>query len=681
MRFQEVDYTSPQKLVPTCELHTHFPGILSAEKLIELGKLYSTTEKPFLLPAYHLDILGFDKNDFSIDENSSFPLSELLRPKYKAKYLENLSLSESVQDTFSTMDKVYDLRWPFFSDKKPNKKEEDYFYSLFDEIAKTYIAHGVRHVSMSFTSTDNKELISMFETIIPEIEKKHQNKIALRFLASFARNGPFSAQQDFVDEAKKLCEHSPVFEGVDILGHETTDIRDCEHIFKEMIPFFAKTDKRLCFRVHAGENEEAKHNVLHALEMMEKHGGKNKRKFPEFRIGHGIYGYHCNREKVSKLRKTLNCIFEICLTSNLSLGNIDKVDQAMIQEVVKGGPTTISTDGPAVYQTNLLGETNVFLQFVGNSEDLNEILALNQRLVRTKRSLFNEKTEKKEFVKVTENLDDKEYLKKYIQAEYDGSEEKRLNDDAEKRKLMQRMEELTENLSKFVCMNPSRIAQELSPKTRVLITGEKESEKIIALSETAEDILLQCFLIPTLLDPQKTCIVLPGFPMGVTGMVANTIKHLKEKGEISPHLPVVGILSKQSMEQLQSQPMPLTHAIVATTHRGDVAATDFDLCETAKKILSPNDALIGIGGSYQASMLIQTSHNNGVPVFLFDKFGRSKSKIELLGEKGYTDAYELAKRLVNERNHLIKGNIKEKDLKEIIEKAIETIQKGRWERK
>ena len=128
---------------------------------------------------------------------------------------------------------------------------------------------------------------------LPQIEQETGCKI--RFLAAMWRHSDKEWNQDEVDRIKAVAK-SPYVVGIDFMGHETNSTTEFGEELKEIAKWAALNDPSFVMRVHAGENPLFQDNVKDVLKIVkeatkeaEKESGQTLR-YPEIRIGHGLYG-------------------------------------------------------------------------------------------------------------------------------------------------------------------------------------------------------------------------------------------------------------------------------------------------------------------------------------------------------------------------------------------------------
>ena len=308
------------------ELHTHFLGMLSCDKLLEFIKVHtSTIFWPF---------------DISKDKAIELPVRKMFTNKKCRKMTEQtLTVRHGERVKYSELDILYSNRRTVLDrivESQPDYTPENSFAvktRIYNEYLnwslEELINSGVALVEISET---NEKLIPVFK-----IKKELSDKIECRFLLGFSRN-----HSEHLKQAKKRakqvelllnCDQKTVY-GIDIMGSESamtkeeldySNTANNSKSFKRKLEAFITTlykyDNSI-LRIHAGETPESFKNPELTLQMIDELCDKHKISVPppEIRLGHVCHF----KETANYLRllKKYGVIVEINASSNLALSNI-----------------------------------------------------------------------------------------------------------------------------------------------------------------------------------------------------------------------------------------------------------------------------------------------------------------------------------------------------------------------
>lgn len=188
-----------------------------------------------------------------------------------------------------------------------------------------------------------------FGEILSELSNEaiKESRLKINFLIDLLRNSGIDESWSYLDFAKKSFDNLSNIVGISLAGDEikypTEDYMS--HIIKAKEDGFKVT-------VHAGEWGSAD-NVWRALE-----AGAD-------RIGHGIRSVD-DKSLLERLSKK-KVMLEICPTSNLYTGASRDLNELVIL-ANSGVNFIINTDNPAVFNTSLKDELNLFRRLVKNYE-------------------------------------------------------------------------------------------------------------------------------------------------------------------------------------------------------------------------------------------------------------------------------------------------------------------------
>ena len=304
------------------DLHTHYAGCLSAERLVAIGREAGVSYTRALLEQVGVRT---SKPELRVDELGDGALGALI---------EGLSVPLDRQVPFREMQSIYRRRAPI-------TKHLPLFETQLLAIAEDYAAMGVRYAELSLFDVVNASWWRIAQDCLPRIEA--DTGVTLRFLVAFHRTDDLEWDLDMLARID-TNRASRVVVGVDFMGHETNPTAD----FGPQLTAVAKwaNEKRPGFvvRVHAGENPAFPENVRDALRFTD---GCDV----QLRIGHGLYGVDdATLDELAKRRVAV----EFNLDSNYALNNLRRCPEAPIERYARAGvPIVIGTDGYGLYQTTL----------------------------------------------------------------------------------------------------------------------------------------------------------------------------------------------------------------------------------------------------------------------------------------------------------------------------------------
>ena len=349
------------KISPTTDLHCHMLGILPSKKMVEIG-----IKNNIMIPVNHLKMMKIDTDKYLLNDEQCIPL-KILNKNDLNKYTKNLSYVYSKKNQFKNLDNSYYFRSIYF-------KNSDLLYQLFYEISLFYKKFGINYVEMSNKWFYDDEMNKFLLKNLPELEKK--TGVRLRFLAAIDKKYD-KEKLEFL--FNKLVENSSNYflVGCDFLGDEKFPIENIEDFIKKITNYSILNNNRFCIRCHVGEIKENNNGIfkfLSILKNIKQNLNNYNLKFPEIRIGHGIYGMN---NYCINLCKELDVIIELNLTSNLKLHNIEKVADYPLQSYIDNNLNfVIGTDSPGIFKTNIKKELKLAKKIGLNHEQLNKIKLL-----------------------------------------------------------------------------------------------------------------------------------------------------------------------------------------------------------------------------------------------------------------------------------------------------------------
>ncbi len=339
-----------------------------------------------------------------IDDNTFIDLALLLLgdPEDAAWNISRIRASLAVmkdgQAVFTNLEKVYLYRYVFTrgTDGEPGisldgagslpdpdiagavrRMEEDHrgryrgntvFMDKLLWIARGYARRGIRYAEISDTSLASPErapeVLRQIHAVMPAVTA--ETGVTLRFLAAVRRT-PLTivrdriAAEDAVRQNLKVIRAvamDPYVAGSDIVGEEINDIRELGSVIGELADI-AGSEGSFVIRIHAGENDSLRDNVLNSLLCVRRALAPGQA-MPRMRIGHGLYTANLSSRKGQQLialLKESRAVLEFQLTSNVRLNNLSVLEHHPLKQYLNAGVSCVQgTDGGALYGTDSIDE-------------------------------------------------------------------------------------------------------------------------------------------------------------------------------------------------------------------------------------------------------------------------------------------------------------------------------------
>ena len=234
-------------------------------------------------------------------------------------------------------------------------------------IARSYQQKGIIYAEISDTSlvkaVSAPGVLKQIHEVMPSIIE--ETGVVLRFLGAFRRI-PLTIIKDSITKSNfsenlqvlAAIVNDPYIAGSDFVGEEINDIRELKGVIREILTI-AKKDPGYVLRVHAGENDSLKDNVLHTVKCIED-GLDKDQYFPHVRIGHGLYTANLKSNKGKELLALLKrkgVVLEFQITSNVRLNNLSELKHHPLKQYLHEGILCVQgTDGGALYGTDSIDE-------------------------------------------------------------------------------------------------------------------------------------------------------------------------------------------------------------------------------------------------------------------------------------------------------------------------------------
>ena len=274
-------------------------------------------------------------------------------------------------------------------------------------IAREYQRQGIYYVEIADTTLTKKglpaiELLEEIHDIMPKIEA--ETGVIIRFLVAIRRI-PLTIIKDNITSSDYLRENlsvlkavsrSPYVVGSDFIGEEINDISELKPAIKEITQFAVAQNNGFTIRIHAGENDSLRDNVLKSIQLVRKSTEKDQ-KMPRVRIGHGLYTPELDSEEGKKLIKEIkksNAVMEFQLTSNVRLNNLSKIEGHPLKKYLDNGVKCVQgTDGCGFYGTDTIEEQLAMQNLLElKSEDFEKMRDVEDEIIKENQKYFIKKS-------------------------------------------------------------------------------------------------------------------------------------------------------------------------------------------------------------------------------------------------------------------------------------------------
>ena len=274
-------------------------------------------------------------------------------------------------------------------------------------IAREYQKQGIYYVEIADTTLTKKglpaiELLEEIHDIMPKIEA--ETGVTIRFLVAIRRI-PLTIIKDNITSSDYLRENlsvlkavsrSPYVVGSDFIGEEINDISELKPAIKEITQFAVAQNNGFTIRIHAGENDSLRNNVLKSIQLVRKSTEKGQ-KMPRVRIGHGLYTPELDSEEGKKLIKEIkksNAVMEFQLTSNVRLNNLSKIEGHPLKKYLDNGVKCVQgTDGCGFYGTDTIEEQLAMQNLLElKPEDFEKMRDVEDEIIKENKKYFIKKS-------------------------------------------------------------------------------------------------------------------------------------------------------------------------------------------------------------------------------------------------------------------------------------------------
>ena len=409
---------------------------LTEEQWIRVNAQRSKVAKQFITSELTGKYLDRKINDNTYINFADLILNNLGNAEMNiVKIRGSLAVIKDGQAVFTNLEKVYLYRYVFCKGKESDEKirlhnvdqipdedvkrylkqmlidreNPDYCNNtIFQDkllwIARYYKRQGVCYAEISDTTLVKKyesiEMLRQVHEVMPRIYQ--ETGVMIRFLAAMRRI-PLTIIKDAVTPADYLEQNlavlkatalDPYVAGCDFVGEEINDISTLRPVFKELVKI-AKDDPSFVIRVHAGENDSYKDNILGSIQCVRDFLAPGQQ-MPRMRLGHGLYTYSLRSLKgkeVLKMLKENNVVLEFQITSNVRLNNLNSLDKHPLRQYLKQGIKCVQgSDGAALYGTNSIDEELSLERMLELSEkDLRLMKKTEESIIEYSRAAYSTK--------------------------------------------------------------------------------------------------------------------------------------------------------------------------------------------------------------------------------------------------------------------------------------------------
>ncbi len=613
-----------------------------------------------------------------IDDNTYINFADLILNNLEnadyniRKIRASLAILKDGQAVFTNLEKVYLYRYVFArgvaSDKKiritlkeinaiPEKDIIKYISTMIEDhkkgnkyennslrqdkllwIAREYQKQGINYVEIADTELVKTGLpaikfLEEIHEIMPTIEK--ETGVSIRFLAAIRRipltiikdqNTSDTYLRENLNVIKSVAK-SPYVVGSDFIGEEINDISELSPVIRELVEYEAYEDNGFTIRIHAGENDSLRDNVLKSIQCV-KEAVPNGYKIPKIRIGHGLYTPNLESEKGQILLneiKSANAVLEFQITSNVRLNNLNSLSRHPLKKYLDANIKCVQgTDGCGFYGVDTIEEELALSNLIGLEEkDLWKIVNVEDEIIKKSKKYFEQKQTK--FEKFLNGRTIREAILEL--------EEKHFKENANQ----------PYNLRMNLNLDSERVLKDKvkklpDDKIPIIIVGGSFNSKGKTTKLTKEGEIILTKLIKNI-NPKKAYLVIGHQMEGYEKAVVDICKEYNKKMEIDAIIPKM--ISKEVRERLLEKQIKGIRISTETEELGIYKSFNYEIFERRSSIV------IAFDGNSPVANLIQEAKN-----------GKGKAKIYVnedcmaLKEKakslfGYVERFNLKQDVVS----------------------------------
>lgn len=511
-------------------------------------------------------------------------------------------------------------------------------------IAREYQKQGIKYVEIADTTLTKKglpaiEFLEEIHRVMPYIEK--ETGVKIRFLFAIRRI-PLTIINDTNNNIDYLRENlnvlkavaiSPYVVGSDFIGEEINDISELRPLIKEIVQYAVTEDKGFTIRIHAGENDSLRDNVVNSIKCV-KESLQEGQEMPKVRIGHGLYTPDLESKEGLELIeqiKDAGAVMEFQITSNVRLNNLSRIANHPLKKYLQNGIKCVQgTDGCGCYGIDTIDEQLALHNLLGLSEkDFENMRQVEEDIYSKSMEYFKEKTKRFNAIIKNKSLRDTilKLEEKYEKENNNKNVEWRLTDKVS-------AEEYLKDMIKPIPLN----------KVPIVVAGGSFNARGIHTNIEEDGIEILKKLVKTI-NPKKAYFVIGHSIRAYEKEIIDLCNKYNKKVEIYAIIPKM--LTKEVKERILNSGVTGVAISIESESSGIYKSFNYELFERIKTIV------IAFDGNSPVSNLVQEAKN-----------GKGKAKIYVNNEnqnlaqkarmlEGYVTPFELDDDIVRK---IIKDN-------------------------
>ena len=607
-----------------------------------------------------------------IDDNTFINFADLILNNLEnadeniSKIRRSLEILKDGQAVFTNLEKLYLYRYVFAKgieskekirlekskiEKIPDREIKSILYKMIKDseknspyeknnlrqdkllwIAREYQKQGIYYTEISDTTLTKKgipaiELLEEVHQIMPQIEK--ETGVKIRFLVAIRRI-PLTIIKDAKTSSNYLRENlnilkavskSPYVVGSDFIGEEINDISELKPAIKEIVQYVCNEDNGYTVRIHAGENDSLRDNVIKSIECV-KQSLKPGQKMPRVRIGHGLYTADLDSEEGKKLIKEIKqagAVLEFQLTSNVRLNNLTKLKNHPIKKYLDNNIKCVQgTDGCGFYGTDTVDEQLAIQNILGLSdENFLKMRRVEDEIIEHENNYFEEKSKKfKEFLAGRSIREAILELEEKIEEENKNNNiPLRINDKIESEEI------LKEKIKKLP-----------TDKIPIIIAGGSFNAKNRETKVTEEGLKILEELI-TKIDNQKVYFVIGHRVEGYEKAIIDISNKLNKKLEIYAIIPKM--ISKEVGKRLMNKEINGVCISTESEEFGIYKSFNYEIFERRSSIV------IAFDGNSPVSNIVQEAKNGKGKAKIYVNIENYNLRIKARSLQGYVAPFDI----------------------------------------
>ena len=511
-------------------------------------------------------------------------------------------------------------------------------------IAREYQKQGIKYIEIADTTLVKSgeaaiEFLEELHQIMPSIE--NETGVKIRFLCAIRRIPltiveEASNQMDYLGEnlnVLKAVAISPYVVGCDFIGEEINDIYELKPIIKEIVQYVEEYDKDFTIRIHAGENDSLRDNVLNAIKCV-KESLKEGQSAPRVRIGHGLYTPSFNTEEGKILIqeiKSIGAVMEFQITSNIRLNNLSRISQHPLKQYLKNNIKCVQgTDGCGAYGIDTIDEQLALKNLLGlTEEDFEKMRMVEDEIMEHSEKYFEQKSKK-----FNQILNGRKMRDVIIELE------KKYQKEGKNKKIQWR---ITDKVSSKQYL--SHMVKTLPlDKTPIIIAGGSFNARGIQTNVEIEGREILEKLVKTA-NPSKSYFVIGYSIRGYEKEIIDICKEKKKPFEIYAIIPKM--ITKEVKERIINSGVTGISISIESESSGIYKSFNYELFERIKTIL------IAFDGNSPVSNLVQEAKNGKGKAKIYVNVDNENLNQKAKNLEGYVVPFELDNDIVRK---IVKDN-------------------------